>query len=95
MMVTSGTTHTQNSGFKVINFESLITLAGKPADLTKYDTNPRDAKAKCAWFLPSDIGTSKKNQIARLTTTIPRWLSILMMATGSYLTLRKISAFWV
>lgn len=60
MMITSGLTHTQNSGFKVINFDRLITLAGKPADLNTYDANPRDAKAHCAWFLPSDIGTSKK-----------------------------------
>ncbi|WIF77088.1 YfjI family protein [Citrobacter braakii] len=60
MMLTTGSTHTQNTGFKVINFERLINLAGNPADLTTYDTNPRDAKAHCAWFLPSDIGTSKK-----------------------------------
>ena len=60
MMTTTGTCHSQTSGFSLVDFDKLIALANSPVDLTKYDSDRRTAKSHCPWFMPSDIGNSKK-----------------------------------
>lgn len=60
MMITTGTSHSQTSGFSLVDFDKLIALANSPVDLTKYDSDRRTAKSHCPWFMPSDIGNSKK-----------------------------------
>ncbi|WP_417879537.1 YfjI family protein [Vibrio sp.] len=64
MGLTTGANHTQTNGFCLMGLSDLEHAIINPQDLTQYqpDTNKklRQAKSLCAWFLPSDIGTSKQ-----------------------------------
>ncbi|WP_070969905.1 DUF3987 domain-containing protein [Vibrio sonorensis] len=63
-VLTTGRDHNQTNGFSLISLTDLEQAIRNPVDLTKYqpDENQklRQAKAHCPWFLPSDIGTSKR-----------------------------------
>ncbi|MPW37641.1 YfjI family protein [Vibrio sp. B1Z05] len=62
-IITTGSNHSQTSGFALASFNDLEQAIKNPVDLSQYqpDANQklRQAKANCPWFLPSDIGRSK------------------------------------
>ncbi|MFA0349674.1 YfjI family protein [Vibrio sp. 10N.222.55.C6] len=64
LLMTVGETHSQRNKFNTDGLDALIQSMATPQDLTMYPPNDKgklkEAKTKCAWFLPSDIKTSKK-----------------------------------
>ncbi|MBY7995804.1 DUF3987 domain-containing protein [Vibrio fluvialis] len=70
LQMTSGNSHSETSGFSLINLNDIIHQIQNPTDLTAYQPDEngklRQAKSNCPWFLPSDCAISKQKNAVEL-----------------------------